>query len=88
VKLYPRKTVAISLACSLISLGNVLAAGYDDFAASFALSGLTRVFEEKEYVHFDFEDRGRARIPFTAFPSTQDRADFIASFSTKEQLRT
>ena len=55
---------------------------------SFALSGLSRVFEEKEYVYFDFEDRGRARIPFTASPSAQDRANFIASFSTKEQLRT
>ena len=54
---------------------------------SLALSGLTRVFEEKEYVYFDFEDRGRARIPFTAFPSARDRADFIASFATSEQPR-
>ena len=54
---------------------------------SFALSGLTRVFEEKEYVYFDFEDRGRARIPLTAFPSAEERGTFVASFSTEEQPR-
>lgn len=53
---------------------------------SFPLSGLTRVLEEKGYVYVDFEDRGRARIPFTAFPSAQDRENFVASLSTKEHL--
>jgi len=54
---------------------------------SFRLSGLTRVFEEEEYLYFDFEDRGRVRIPFNAFPSAQTRGDFVASLSTNEQLR-
>jgi hypothetical protein len=54
---------------------------------SLPLSGLTRVFEEKGFVYLDFEDRGRARIPFTAFPSVQDRDSFVATLSAQERPR-
>ena len=52
---------------------------------SLPLSGLTRVFEEKEFVYLDFEDRGRARIPFNAFPSVQDRENLVATLSAQER---
>jgi hypothetical protein len=52
---------------------------------SFPLSGLTRVFEEKGFVYLDFEDRGRARIPVTAFSSVQDRENFVASLSAEDR---
>ncbi|MCX6906659.1 MAG: hypothetical protein NTY01_01310 [Verrucomicrobia bacterium] len=48
---------------------------------SFALSGLTRVTEDKACVYLDFEDRGYARIPISAFSSVQDREDFVRSMS-------
>ncbi|MBI5818117.1 MAG: hypothetical protein HZA88_03950 [Verrucomicrobia bacterium] len=54
---------------------------------SFPLSGLTRIYEDKVFVYLDFEDRGYARIPISAFSSIQEREDFVRSMSANIKLK-
>jgi hypothetical protein len=44
---------------------------------SFPLSALSKISEYKDGVIFDFPDLGRARIPFSAFATKGERAEFI-----------
>jgi len=47
----------------------------DGVEINFQLSKLTRVYELESFLWFEFGDIGRARIPFSAFESDQQRAE-------------
>ena len=54
---------------------------------SFPYTPLPHIFEVKENVQIDFPDLGKARIPFRAFASPEERSRFIALFLDKMKDR-
>jgi hypothetical protein len=47
------------------------------FRHSFPLTSLSRSYEEREGLYFDFPSLGRVRIPFSAFESPIERSEFV-----------
>lgn len=51
---------------------------------SFPLSELSRIYERDEFLYLDFSSLGRARIPFSAFQTSDERFQFTRLLDTKK----
>ncbi len=54
---------------------------------SFPYTPLPHIFEEKENVQIEFPNLGKARIPFQAFVSPEERSRFITLFLDKMKAK-
>jgi hypothetical protein len=51
---------------------------------SFPLSSLSDVYEEGQFIYFDFSSLGVTRIPFSAFESVSERNAFISQVESRK----
>jgi hypothetical protein len=55
---------------------------------SFPLSELSHIYEKDEYLYLDFSSLGRARIPFSAFQSSDERFQFSRMLDSKKPIQS